>query len=108
LRAAPADVLPLWARTGAELAERDYTLGVEYLRCGPEIVAILPASDLKAWGDLSLKLVTPNDFGKPDYIAALTYLRTSPLLLGDLPTTAVRRWALTVADAFAGRSPERA
>ena len=108
VQCAGLDVLPIWAEIGADLAKSDYALGIEFFQHGPEILSVLPVSDLTAWGWLSVKLVTPNSFGKPDYIAALTYLRTSPSLLGELKTADVRRWALTVAAAFANRSPDRA
>ncbi|HEV8243722.1 MAG TPA: VWA domain-containing protein [Nitrospirales bacterium] len=102
------DALPIWAHIGADLAKLDYVLGVEFFRLGRDILKVLPVEDLKTWASVSVKLVTPNNLGKPDYMAALVFFRTSAVLLEDLATPGVRRRVLALTGMLADRLPDQA
>jgi nitric oxide reductase NorD protein len=100
--------LPTWAQIGADLAQCDYVLGVEYFRRSPVALQVIALDDCKEWAAVSLRLVTPNSLGKPDYMAALTYFRTSALLLGEVQSPVVRRRMIQLANVLADRDPVRA
>lgn len=84
LSAVPADQLRHWLEIAVEVAQSDVVVGLEYIRQIPALAPLLPWEGARDWLDFGMKLVTPNDFGKPDYLGTMEYLRTSPSILADM------------------------
>ncbi len=80
----PLDSLDIWLQPGLQLSEADLVLAVEYFRISPALLSLLSAQDLPRWVDLGMRLVVPNQFGKPDYLAAIEYFRLSPEIFSSV------------------------
>jgi nitric oxide reductase NorD protein len=115
LKSAPAvlSVLPQhelekWIGPVLNLADADIVLAVEYIRISPAILNFLSPSDLEAWVGLGMRLVVPNQFGKPDYIRAIEFFRLSPVVFSAVSPPELRRPLIDIAVRQAAVSPQRA
>ncbi len=80
------DTRAMVLRLAVELAEDDANVALEFLRTAPQMVAAVPAEQLRAWLDIAVELIGV------DVVVGLEYVRQIPHVAPVLPFEAVRDW----------------
>ncbi len=82
----PADSRASVLVVGLEIADQDANVALEYLRAAPQIVSVVPHSDLGLWLTIGIEVT------KVDVVVGLEYIRQIPTLAPVLPIGEVRSW----------------
>ncbi|MGH7230441.1 MAG: nitric oxide reductase activation protein NorD [Nitrospiraceae bacterium] len=69
-----------------ELAESDPNVALDFLRKAPELLIVLPATDLAAWADVGMELA------RVDYVLGIEFFRQSPSVAQVIPLELLRDW----------------
>jgi len=71
---------------GAELAEQDANVTLEYLRTAPLLLDVIPAEQLQPWLEIGVELT------QIDVVVGLEYIRQLAAIAPVLPLSDVRQW----------------
>ncbi len=71
---------------GAELAEQDANVTLEYLRTAPLLLDVIPAEQLQPWLEIGVELT------QIDVVVGLEYIRQLAAIAPVLPLSEVRQW----------------
>lgn len=71
---------------GAELAEQDANVTLEYLRTAPLLLDVIPAEQLQPWLEVGVELT------QIDVVVGLEYIRQLAAIAPVLPLSEVRQW----------------
>ncbi|MDO9119699.1 MAG: VWA domain-containing protein [Nitrospira sp.] len=71
---------------GAELAEQDANVTLEYLRTAPLLLDVIPAEQLPPWLEIGVELT------QVDVVVGLEYIRQLAAIAPVLPLSEVRQW----------------
>ncbi len=69
-----------------ESAERDPNVALEFIRVAPELTRLLPADQLRAWGEIGAELA------RVDYVVGIECMRQSPQVARVLRPDDLRAW----------------
>lgn len=72
--------------TALELADEDANVTLEYLRTAPQILAVIPSHELKAWLEIGTELT------QVDVVVGLEYIRQIHAIASVLPLNEIRGW----------------
>ncbi|MEQ1795996.1 MAG: VWA domain-containing protein [Nitrospira sp.] len=71
---------------GAELAEQDANVTLEYLRTAPLLLDVIPAEQLQPWLEVGVELT------QIDVVVGLEYIRQLAAIAPVLPLSEIRQW----------------